>query len=683
MKLRLLATAACAVVSGASAWAQVPADQLMVPPDDARRFVIVSGAGEHGRASLWPDDDGNLKLRESILLRGFVFEQDQTVHFGANGTPDRVVVRGVDPSGDVAETFEVTDGNARWTSRSDEGSTAFDGRSFYVTAGGPFAGNALLAEALYDAPGQRLSLLPGGEARLVRLTEATVGEGERRRAVTAYAVEGLALNPQPVWLNADGSFFGFIGGLALLPEGYADARAQLEEAQEEALAQRGPAIARRFGTVPTEPVAFTNVRLFDANAGQFLDGQTVVAEAGRITAVGPTASMTLPDSARIIDGSGKTLLPGIWDAHMHVGSDQQGVMLLSMGMTSARDPGGEMEPTIRRRGRVQRGELLFPTVYSSVLIDGAGPLQAQGGVSVSSADEAVAAVRRAHEQGYTGVKFYTSMRPEWLVAGIAEAKRLGLHVHGHIPATMRPTDVIAAGYEEITHINFVMMQAMPDEVVNQSNGLMRFQGPGRHARNVDLNAEPMRSLIADMARRGIVVDPTAAVFEGGFTAESRDLSPAFAPFLGTMPPATERGFRGGGFLLPEGVTRADYRASFAKLVELVGALHRAGVPIVAGTDGFGLELIRELELYVQAGMTPAEALQTATIRPAQLVGADRTTGSIAVGKEADMVLVDGDPSRNIGDLRQTMWVMSDGLLMNADDLREAAGFTGRPRPTLQ
>ena len=679
MKLRLLAAAACVLLSLLPAAAQVPPDQLMAPPPEARRFVVVSGAGEHGRAALWRAADGTINARESILLRGFVYERDQSIRIGAGGIPDRVVVRGVDPSGDVAETFEVDGGTARWTTRSDEGSAAFDGRSFYVDANGPYITSAVLVEALYRAPERRLALLPGGEARLVRLTEAEVGEGAGARAVTAYAVEGLALEPLPVWLDADGNLFAVVSGLAWLPEGYAGARAQLERAQEEALAQRSPAIARRFGAMPAGPVAFTHVRLFDADAGRFLDDQIVVAQGGRIAAVGPAASVRVPAGARIVDGRGKTLVPGIWDAHMHVGSDSQGVMLLSMGVTSARDPGGEAAPTIRRRERIARGELLFPTVYSSILIDGAGPLQAQGGVSVDSAEEAVAAVRQAHAQGFTGVKFYTSMRREWLLPALAEARRLGLHVHGHIPATMRPAEAIAAGYDEITHINFVMMQAMPDEVVNQSNGLMRFQGPGRYGRNVDLNAEPMRSLIAEMARRRTVVDPTLAVFEGGFTAEPRDLSPAYAPFLGTMPPATERSFRGGGFLLPEGVTRADYRASFARMVELAAALHRAGVPIVAGTDGFGLELIRELELYVQAGMTPAEALQTATIRPARLVGADDTTGSIAVGKEADLVLVDGDPSREIGALRRTLWVMSDGRLMNADELREAAGFTGRPR----
>jgi imidazolonepropionase-like amidohydrolase len=354
-------------------------------------------------------------------------------------------------------------------------------------------------------------------------------------------------------------------------------------------------------------------------------------------------------------------------------------MLLSMGETSARDPGSDVEPTIARNARIAKGDLLFPTVYSSVLIDGKGPLQAQGGISVSSAEEAVAAVRMAKEKGFTGVKFYTSMKPDWLRAGIAEAKRLGMHVHGHVPATMRPLDAIEAGYDEITHINMMMMQAMPDSVVSVSNGIARFEGPGRHAKDVDVSAEPLRTLIATMAERKIVADLTLGAFESLYVPENGDLSPSYAPFVGTMPPATERSFRLGGFKPPEGVTRADYRASWAKMMELARKLREAGVPIVAGTDGGGLELVRELELYVDAGFTPAQALQAATISPARLVGAGDRTGSIAVGKEADLVLVDGDPEKRIGDMRRTVWVMSDGALMNADELREVAGFTGRPK----
>jgi imidazolonepropionase-like amidohydrolase len=681
MKHRILAAALATVSAFAAlpAAAQVPKEQLLVPPADATKYVIISAAGQHGTSFTWRDKDGNHVSRESILLRGFVYEQDVVTHLGANGQPDRIEIRGVTPSGDAAETFAVKDGKAVWKSQIDKGEVPYDGKSQYSTQGGTYGGVGLFAELLYKAPGKRVTLLPGGEARLTRLVDVPVGSGATAKTVTAWAIEGVSLQPFPVVLNADGSFFGVAGGFALLPEAYAGDFLKLQKAQDDALAARGPAVAKRFGKVPAEPVAFVNVKLFDADKGVFIDGQTVVVEKGRISMVGATAATTLPAGTRTIDGTGKTLTPGIWDAHMHVGTDAQGVLLLSMGETSARDPGADIAPTIARKQRVAKGELLFPTVYSSTLIDGKGPLAAQGGATVSSAEEAVAAVRKAKADGFTGVKFYTSMQPDWLRAGVAEAKKLGLHVHGHIPATMRPKDVIAVGYDEITHINFVMMQAMPDEVVNVSNGLARFQGPGKYGKDVDLDAEPMKSLIAEMAAKQIVVDPTLAVFEQTYMQENGDLSPAFAPFLGTMPPATERSFRVGGDAPPEGVTRADYRASYAKLVQLAGKLHKAGVPIVAGTDGNGLEIIRELELYVKAGFTPAAALQAATIVPARLVGADKATGSIAVGKEADLVLVDGDPSKNIGDMRRTIWVMSDGMLMNADELREVAGFSGRPK----
>ena len=659
------------------ATAQVPKEQLHVPPATAERFVIVSPAGQHGTSALWRTADSSVVSRDSMLLRGMLWEQDMAVHLGPNGQPDHVQIRGVTPQGDAGEVFAVVDGDAKWKSPIDAGTTRYDEHSHYVPYGGTWSGFAPFVEALYGAPKQSLTLLPGGKARLEKLTTTTVGKGAARKRITAYNIEGLSLSPLQVWMDGR-KFFGFTSGMGLLPQAYADALLPLQKAQDEALARRGPAMVRRFGQVAPKPVAFTHVKMFDAEAGRFLDDQTVVADRGRIVAVGNASSVTVPANAQVIDGTGKSLVPGLWDAHMHAWDDAQGLMLLSMGMTSARNPGALVESTIARNARIAKGQLLYPTIYSSVLIDGKGPLAAQVAVSVSSANEAVAAVRKAKQNGFTGVKFYTSMKPEWLRPGIAEAKKLGLHVHGHVPATMRPHDAIVAGYDEITHINFVMMQAMPDTVVKHSNGIQRFEGPGRYAKDVDISAEPLKSLIAEMAAKRITVDPTLVTFESLYVPENGDLSPAYAPFVGTMPPTTERNFRAGGFKVPEGLTRTDYRASFRKMVALLSAMHKAGVPIVAGTDGSGLELVRELELYVQAGLTPAEALQTATIAAGRLVKADGVTGSIAVGKEADLVLVDGDPSKRIGDLRRTLWVMSDGKLMNADELREAAGFSPKP-----
>ena len=236
-----------------------------------------------------------------------------------------------------------------------------------------------------------------------------------------------------------------------------------------------------------------------------------------------------------------------------------------------------------------------------------------------------------------------------------------------------------AGYDEITHINWIMMQAMPDSVIEVSNGIARFEGPGRYARNVDLDAEPMKSFVATLAAKRVASDPTMVAFESVYVPENGDLSPAYAPFVGTLPPTVERNFRSGGFAVPKDLTRADYRASWAKMVQLLARMRAAGVPVVAGTDGSGIELVRELEIYQEAGFSPAEALATATIAPARLVGAEKTTGSIAVGKSSDLFLVEGDPSMRLGDLRQTRLVMMGDKLMDADALRTAAGFSGRPK----
>jgi imidazolonepropionase-like amidohydrolase len=490
-------------------------------------------------------------------------------------------------------------------------------------------------------------------------------------------VTGIQGTPYAVWTDSKGHMFASIGGLSTIRAGHEADEPALQRAQDVALAKQSPILAHSLATVPAGPVAFTDVRAF-VGGDHFAEHQTVVVDHGIITAVGPAASVPVPAGATIFDGTGKTLVPGLWDSHMHVPDDYNGPSELSLGVTSVRDPGNNDALTIARRQRRAAGDLLAPHVYASSLIDGKGPNTAQVANVVTSREEAIAAVDAAKAKGQTGVKFYGSFDPAWVAPAAAEAHRLGLHVHGHLSAGMRPMQAIDAGYDEITHIYFVSMQAMPDDVVAHSNGMQRFSGTGRYAKDLDLDAEPMKSLIATMARRHIAADPTLVVVESLYVPENGDLSPAYAPFVGTLPPAVERSFRQGGFVPPPGVTRADYRASFMKLVALVGRMHKAGIAIVAGTDGAGPELVRELELYVQAGFTPAEALEAATIVPAHLVGVDAKTGSIAVGKNADLALVDGDPSTNIGDLRHTRIVMIDGKLMDADKLRAAVGVNRRP-----
>jgi imidazolonepropionase-like amidohydrolase len=658
--------------------APIAAADLAQPPASAETFTIMSTAGLHGRSARWTTPDGVRMGRENLNLRGQIFESDSAAHFGADGMIDHLTVRGFTPQGDAAETFDVKAGSASWKSPVDAASTAYARPAMYNAFGGPMDLNAELVEALIAAPDRSLPMLPGGQAQAEVLTTLTVGEGAARRTLTAYAISGLNNSPTPVWVDEKGRFFAFDNGLTWIRTGYEAFQAQIDKAQDNAMAARSPGLVKALLRTPAGPVAFTHVRAF-LDGERFAEDQTVVVDKGVITKVGPSASLAPPAGAEVIDGKGETLVPGLWDAHQHVSGDDAGPALLSLGITSARDPGNNNDLTLARAARRARGELLAPHVYPSVLIDGKSPYTAQLGSVATSQDEAIAIVRKAKADGFVGIKFYGSFNPAWVAPAAAEAHRLGLHVHGHLPAGMRTMDAINDGYDEITHIYFVMMQAMPDAVVAKSNTIARMAGPGRYAKDVDLGAEPMKSLIATMAARKITVDPTLVVVESLLVPENGDLGAAYAPYMGTLPPAVERSFRTGGLAVPPDLTRADYRRSFAKMEALVSALHRAGVPIVAGTDGSGIELVRELELYVDAGFTPAEALRAATLAPAHLVGADARTGSISVGKAADLVLVEGDPSRTIGDLRHTRVVMMDGGLMDADALRKASGFAGRPR----
>ena len=657
----------------------VAKEQLLKPPANAVHYVVVSEAGKHGDQWSWPLGEGRMAYRFSQELRGWITEIDQVVALDANGDPMEMTIRGVTMTGDAAESFSIKNGTAVWTSVSDKGSAPAGG--FYIATGGTNLANAALIHRLVAAGDKGVALLPSGRASLVMGPTHSIAGPAGPKTVQLAFLRGVLATPLPVWLDEKQHYFGEIGNLSVVPAGYEGVIKQLRAVQEAATAAQVKSVAQRFLTPAARaPVLFDNVQLFDADKGAFVANRAVLMREGKVAAIAAAGSMTPPPDTRIIDGKGKTLVPGIWDSHMHIGDDWDVLSNMANGMTSFRSPGTAFNRAIDVVGRRASGELLMGEPFISAIIDRKDPLAAQGAEVVSSEAEAIAAVRRIKDAGLWGVKFYTSMNPAWIAPAAAEAHRLGLHVHGHVPAGMKPSEAVAAGYDELTHLNFVVMEAMPKEVIDKANTRQRMEGPAKFFKDVDLNGPLMNGFVADLKKRKTVVDPTIVIFESLLAQEGGTPHPAYAPYIGIISPVLERAlFTSGGYPLVEGYTRDDYRKSYAKMVGLVGKLHDSGVTIVAGTDGMGIELIRELEIYKQAGMTNAEALQSATIVPARVVDADKRTGSIAIGKEADAVLVDGDVSKDLSALRRVVTVVSDGYVMDADELRKAAGYTGRPK----
>lgn len=679
MRRILLASLLAATASIAGA-ASTPKEELMVAPAGARHYTISSIAGKHGDIWSWTTPDGKLAYRMSMTLRGWVTETDEVVTLAPDKRPSAIAIRGFTDSGDATETFDVDGGGvARWKTAVDSGSAPFAGKR-YNTYGGPWLAGEMDVNALVAAGAKGIDLLPSGHASIKIGQPVEIDGPQGKKTIKLAFITGYGFSPSPVWLDGENRFFGNAGVISLLPEGYEANGPKLKDIQDKATADMVRDVAHSFLTPANRTATLVDhVLMFDSVAGKYVPDRAVLIENGKVAAVGAAGSIKASKGVTVIDGKGKTLLPGLWDSHQHVGDDWNLLQNLATGMTNYRSPGSLIDEALSIYKRRAAGDLLAPDGKISVIIDRKDPLAAQGALTVSSAAEAIAAVDKIKAAGLWGAKFYTSMNPAWIAPAAAEAHKLGLHVHGHVPAGMRPLDAVRAGYDEVTHINFIMMQAMPQEVVDKANTAARLEGPAKYGKDVDLDSPAMTAFYAELSKRGTIIDPTLTVWEPLMTSDGSALSPEYAPFADVAPPSVVRGWKIPGYPLFGGLTRDDFRKSFVKMVELVGRLHQAGVRIVAGTDGYGLELVRELELYQQAGLTNAESLQTATIIPARMTGMDGRVGSIAPGKTADVILVDGDVSKDLTNLRHVRTVFLDGYRLDGNALRQASGLSGMPK----
>jgi hypothetical protein len=277
------------------------------------------------------------------------------------------------------------------------------------------------------------------------------------------------------------------------------------------------------------------------------------------------------------------------------------------------------------------------------------------------------------EHGYPQLKIYNSFPKEILKETVAYAHQRGLRVSGHIPAGLRAQQALDAGYDEIQHINQVMLNFLFKPGV-ETRSLERFYLPAEKTGDLDFESKPVKDFIAMLAKKQIVIDPTLSTF-AFLKQQDGDVNEPWAPVEANMPPDVARNFHVGTMKIPDAVVQKRYEKSFARMVEFVGRLYKAGVPIVAGTDDLaGFTLWSELEFLVKAGLTPAQAIQVGTRNGARYTRTSHERGSIEKGKLADLVLVDGDPSKNIGDIQKVAAVITRGKIIYPQEVDKALGI---------
>ena len=647
------------------------------PAAETVRYVaLVDGGKKAGHQVVTHGDDGVTQVDFIFKDNGRGPELSERYTLAEDGTFSTYEVTGESTFGaPVAESFRREGNTVHWKSTSDEGRAEVDGTAMYTPLGGTPQASSVAMAALAARADGRLPLIPGGALTMRKVADARVGEGTRARDVQLVALTGIGLTPTFAWTTTDAAprLFAFIypGYVQLVEEGYEADAAALETRQKAAEAEVLVALQQRLAHRVEGTTLIRNARLFDSEAGTLGAAGDVLVRGGRIVSIS-NAGGEWAAADQVIDAGGRTLLPGLFDSHAHI-DRWSGGLHLAAGVTTVRDMGNDNATLQQLMADEKAGTLMSPRVVAAGFIEGESGFSARNGFVIKTLDEAKEAIDWYAANGYPQVKIYNSFPKELLRETAAYAHEKGLRVSGHVPAFMRARDVVEQGYDEIQHINQLLLNFFVDDTTDTRN-LTRFYLVADRTAGLDFDSAPVRDFIDLLAREGVVVDPTLATFDF-IRHRAGDMSQAFAAVADHLPPDLQRSLRVAQMKIPDDATAATYEKSYEKLVAFVGLMHQAGIPIVAGTDEMpGFTLQRELELYVQAGLTPGESLQTATWNAAKYAGVLDDRGSIAPGKRADLVLVDGDPTSDIAAIRQVAMVLKGDTVYYPSEIHQALGI---------
>lgn len=641
---------------------------------DTVSYSIIMGGNIKGYSKIWKQPDGSWRNHYQFNDRGRGDSTEAVYRESEKGLLTTLHIAGVDyMKTPFEESFSMENGVAQWKNPAENEHRKVAGPVFYLGLKGG-AGNFIKAIINH---GGTLNLLPSGTATAKVLYTGNYPVKNGQKKLSLVAVEGLGFTPVYTWVDERNEDFANVSDwVSVIITGSESLVEPLLKKQKEFEASFFTGVAANLTQKPANGICISDVNLFDAVNGKLLPHANVYVSGNKIAAIEFNKQPNLAAGMTLIDGKGKTLMPGLWDMHTHPSSDLDGMLHIAAGVTNIRDMGSGPELP-ERRNEFASGRSIGPDIsVMSGFIDGAGKFAAPTGTLINSVDEGLKYVNEYATKGYQQIKLYSSIKPEWVKPMVTEAHRLGLRVCGHIPAFMTATQALQAGYDEITHVNMLVLNFFGDTIDTRSPN--RFKIPAAKTASLDLQGKEMNDFIRLMKEKKTVVDPTVNVFEEMFVARDGVMSDAYKNIYQRFPATAQRNIKagGGGLPVPPGMD-STYRASFEAMLEIVKLLYDNHIPIVPGTDAFvGFMLHRELELYARAGIPNTAILQMATIGSARVAGADKQLGSIETGKLANLVLIDGNPTQNISDLRRAAITIKNGWIFNNTALYNAIGIKG-------
>ena len=620
------------------------------------------------------DDVGGLEVETAGNTSNIEFDYKQNgrgptitekVEVDAEGIPTNWTITGRTTFGNpVNESYACADGKASWQDSTGPGSA--DACSFYIDQNGSPWGISLLAKALLAAPDAEMAVLPGGTARIRARDTATYDGADGEVTVTTYEITGLSTDPAHITLDQDLNLFSVADPrFAIVRKGYEAADEALRAEAERYSTQRFVEIQAKAARNFDGPVRIRNVRIFDPKTLALTEARDVVIYGERIASIEDLGSLPT-EGETVIDGAGGTLVPGMYEMHGHIGQDNA-LMNIVAGVTSVRDMGNENEVLDGLIERIDEGIIAGPRISRSGFIEGKSEFSAATGEIAANEQAAIDLVRWYAARGYPQVKLYNSMNPEWADAVVGEAHDLGMRVAGHVPAFSTADAMIDAGFDEITHVNQLMLGWVLNEG-EDTRTLFRFTAMQRFP-SLDLDGDLVQSTLDKMAEKGVAHDPTIAIHELGLTAIDGQVPAGSIDVFDNMPVNTQRYMKQALFGTENQAERDAYIAAFDTIIETLTLMNDKGILLVPGTDlGGSFAYHRELELFGKLGMSPAQVLRRATYDMAEYLNQDQELGSIEKGKYADFFLVPGDPTANLKEIKRIQMVVSNGTVYFPSDI---------------
>jgi imidazolonepropionase-like amidohydrolase len=675
--LRMVKLISIVLFGSLAVLAQSPLPELPSDiPQNASIRTVLTDKTPSGQDAVWKSPNGTIHEFYQFNDRGRGPKIYTEYRLDAQGLISWEESKGVNyMKKPVEERFSVASGTAAWKNQSEDENRANSPGRFYIDLdGGPESG-AILARALLSAKnGGKLEVLPSGTASIRKMQSVPLEAGGKTHTATLYAISGLGFTPSYLWLDEELQFFAdTYGWSSTIRQGFESSAPTLRESQRKVEIARAAELAKTLTHKPTGSLVISNVNLFDSEHGSVLTNQQVTVEGDRIASVEPDNGQPVSAGAQVINGKGKMLLPGLWDMHAHL-FEGNAYLDIAAGVTTVRDLGNSIEELTKLRQQVAAGAQIGPRVVLAGFIDGPGPYEGPIKVLAATPEEARQRVDHYAELGYVQIKIYSSVRPELVPVIIDEAHKLGLRVSGHVPANMIAEQFVRDGADEIQHMNFIFLNFMPD--VKETRSPARLIEPAKRGAGLDLNSPQVNDFIALLKQRHTVVDPTMAFWEMTYVDRPGRVSKIDEWIFDRLPVQAQRDAKSGDGALPVADPATDrlYRASYANMVRMLKKLYDSGVQIVAGTDDTGYALHRELEIYNEAGIPAPEVLRMATIEAARLMHRDQELGSIASGKYADMILVNGDPTKHISDIRHIDTVIKLGQVFLPSEMYPAFGI---------